>query len=247
MPADPQLALQHLQRQHNGNGSLPANTDVSVNNVPTWHPADPSFPVRPLSSSSFSSSDSPSELINTPANFPSELGGYPNQISIATDDHLSQPSGVHDSWLLGNNSFAAFTDGFSKEVTTLSPVPTPNFIDLPPHRFTNVYEAPSAMPPSYYTPPISNTTQFFPQQSQECETPAQLYMRTFKSHVSSPHDTFSGYSDGYVNQIHTRSNSLPNLPFQGSPSPAMATAWNDVRNEFVPSSWSCSSHQRSWA
>jgi len=227
VPADPQLALQHLQRQHHG--SFPPNTDVGVN-APTWHP------VRPLSSSSFSSSDSPSELINTPANFPSELGGYPNQISIATDDHMSQPSGVHDSWLLANTSFAAFTDGFAKEVTT------PGFIDLPPHRFSNVYEPPAAMPPSYYTPPVETTAQFF-----EPETPAQLYMRTFKAHVSPPHDSYSGYPDGYVNQMHTRSHSLPNMPFQGSPSPAMATAWNDVRNDFVPSAWSCPTHQRSWA
>ena len=244
VPADPQVALQHLQRQHHANGHLPANPDVSVN-VPTWHTADPSFPVRPLSSSSFSSSDSPSELINTPANFPSELGGYPNQICIATDDHhLSQPGGVHDSWLLGNSSFAPFADGYSKEVTTLSPAPTPSFIDLPSHRFSNVYDP---MPPNYYASPLSTTAQFFPHQPHEAETPAQLYMRTFKSHVPSPHDTFPGYSDGYVNQIHTRSNSLPNLPFQASPSPAMAAAWNSVRNDFAPAGWSCASHQRSWA
>ena len=248
MPADPQIALQHLQRQHNSSANLSANTDVNVN-VPAWQPADPGFPIRPLSSSSLSSSDSPSELINTPANFPSELGGFPNQICIATDDQLTQPGGVHDSWLLGNNSFSVFTDSYSKDVTTLSPTPTANFVDFP-HRFPDVYEPPSAMPSNFYPPPHPTPAQFFPPQQQpEPETPAQHYqhyMRPSKSHVSSPHDTFAGYSDCYVNQIHTRSNSLPNLPFQVNSSPGIASTW-DFRNDFAPTSWSCANQQRSWA
>ena len=247
MPADPQIALQHLQRQHNTNGILPANTDVNIN-IPTWQPADPGFPVRPLSSSSLSSSDSPSDLINTPANFPSELGGFPNQICVATDDQLVQPGGVHDSWILGNNSFGAFTEDF-KEVTTLSSTSATasNFVDYP-HRFPNVYEAPSTMPSNFYPTPLSTSAQFFPQQPQEPETPAQHYMKTFKSHVSSPHDTFGGYPECYVNQIHTRSNSLPNLPFPGNSSTGMAPAWSHVRNDFVPTThWSCANQQRPWA
>lgn len=248
VPVDPQIALQHLQRQHYSSRNLSANTDISIH-LPTWQPADPGFPIRPLSSSSLSSSDSPSELINTPANFPSELGGFPNQISVATDDQLTQAGGVHDSWLLGNNSFAAFTDGFSKEVTTLPPTSAANFVDFS-HRFPDVYETPSSMPSNYYPTPLSTPAQFFSQQPQEPETPAQLYMKTFKSHVShvsSPHDTFPGYSDCYVNQIHTRSNSLPNMPFPGNSSPVVAPTWNHVRNDFASTNWSCANQQRSWA
>jgi len=246
VPVDPQIALQHLQRQHNSCGNLSTNADVRIH-VPTWQPVDPGFPARPLSSSSLSSSDSPSELINTPANFPSELGGYPNQICIATDDQLTQPGGVHDSWLLGNNSYAAFADGFSKEVTTLSPTSTTDFVNFP-HRFSDVYEAPSTMPSHFYPTPLPTPAQFFPQQLQEPETPAQHYMRTFKSHVSSPHNTFAGYADCYVNQIHTRSNSLPNLPFQGNSPPGIAPAWNHVRNDFASTTnWTCANQQRSWA
>jgi len=234
VPVDPQIALQHLHRQHNTNGHLSTNTDVNIN-VPTWQPADPGFPVRPLSSSSLSSSDSPSELIGTPANFPSELGGFPGQICIATDDQLTHPGGVHDSWLLGNNSFGVFADGFSKEVTTLSPAPTPNFVNFP-HPFHDAYEAPSAIPPNYYPP----SAHFFPQQRREPETPAQLYMSTFKS-------PFAGYSESYVNQLHTRSNSLPNLPFPGNHPPGMPATWDHVRNDFASTNWSCANQQRSWA
>lgn len=245
VPADPQIAFQHLQRQHNTNGNLPVNTDLSVN-VPSWQPADPGFPVRPLSSSSLSSSDSPSELINTPANFPSELGGFPNQIYVAADDQLTQPGGVHGSWSLGNDSFGAFTDGFSKGVTALPRTSTNDFVDFP-HRFPDVYETPSAMPSSYYPTPLPAPAQFYPQQPQEPETPAQLYMRNFKSHVPSPHDTFADYSDCYVSQIHTRSNSLPNMPFPGNSPPGMAATWNHIRNDFVASTnWTCANQQRSW-
>lgn len=245
VPADPQIALQHLHRQHN-NGNLSANPDVNIN-LPAWQSADPGFPVRPLSSSSLSSSDSPSELINTPANFPSELSGFPNQICIAADDQLTQPGGVHDSWLLGSNSFGAFADDFSKEVTTLSP--TAHFVDFR-HRFPDVYEAPSTIPSNYYPAPLSTPAPFFPQQSQEAETPAQLlYMRTFKSHVTLPPDTYASYPDCYVSQIHTRSNSLPNLPFSGNADtpPGMSATWNHVRNEFASTSWSYANQQRSWA
>lgn len=241
VPVDPQIALQHLQRQHNTGNSL-ANTDVNVN-VPSWQPADLGFPVRPLSSSSLSSSDAPSELINTPANFPSELGGFSNQICIAAEDRLTQPNCAHDSWLLGDNSFGTFTDGFSKEVTTLSPTPTTHFVDFP-HRF---YEPPSAMPSSFYPTPISTPAQFFSHQPQEPETPAQLYMSNFKSHVPSPHDTFAGYSEPYVNQMHARSNSLPNLPFPGNSPPGMAGTWNHLRNDFASTNWSCANQQRPWA
>ena len=237
VPADPQVVLQQIQRQHNSNGSSSANTDVNIN-IPTWHTADPGFPVRPLSSSSLSSADSPGELINTPANFPSELGGYSNQISVTNNDHLTKPGGVHDSWLLGDNSFGTFPHGFSKEVTTLSPTSSNNFVD-----FHDVYEAPSNMSPNYYSTPAP----FFPHQSQEPETPAQLYMRTFKSHVSSPHSTFAGYSDSYVNQIHTRSNSLPNLPFQENSPHGVTGGWNHVRNDFASTDWSCATQTRSWA
>jgi hypothetical protein len=245
MPVDPQIALRHLQRQHNNDGNFPANTDVNVN-VPTWQPADPGFPVRPLSSSSLSSSDASSELINTPANYPSELGGFPNQICIATDDQFTQPGGVHDPWLLGETSFGVFTDGFSKEVTTLPPTSATNFVDFP-HRFPDVYETPSTMPTNLYPTSHPTSTQFFPQQPQEPETPAQLYMSTFKSHVSSPHDPFAGYSEPYVSQIHTRSNSSPNLPFQGNPPPEMTGAWNHVRHDYASANWSCVNQQRSWA
>lgn len=240
VPVDPQIALQHFQRQHN-NGDLSANTDANFN-VPTWQSADLGFPVRPLSSSSLSSSDSPSDLINTPAHFPSELGVFPSQICIATDD---QPGGVHDSWLLGNNSFGAFTDGFSKEVATLSPMT--NFVEFP-HRFHDVYEAPSTIPSGYYHTPPLTSGQFFPQQQQqEAETPAQHYMRNFKSHVTLPPDTYASYPDCYVSQIHTRSNSLPNLPFQGNSPPGMSVTWNHVRNEFASTNWSSPNQQRSWA
>ena len=240
VPADPQIALQHLQHQHDHNGNPPANTDVNAN-VQAWQPADPGFPVRPLSSSSLSSSDSPSELINTPTNFPCELGGFPNQISIATDDQLTQPGGVHDSWLLGNNSFATFTDGFTKDVTVLSPMSTNNFVDFP-HRFPDI-----TMPSNFYPTPLSTSAQFFPPQPQEPETPAQLHMRTFKSHAPSPHDTFPGYSECYVNQISTLSNSLPSMPFPGNSPPGVAATWNHVRNDFASTNWSCSNQQRSWA
>ena len=241
VPADPQVVLQHIQRQHSTNGNLTPNTDINMN-VPAWQTTDPGFPVRPLSSSSFSSSDSPNELINTPANFPSELGGFSNQIGIATDDQLTKPGGVHDSWLLGDNSFGTFTHGFSKEATTLSPASSTNFVDFP-----DVYEAPPAMPTNFYPTPLSTSPPFFPQQSQEPETPAQLYMSTFKSHAPSPHNTFAGYSDCYVNQIHTRSNSLPNLPFQENPPHGMSTSWNHVRDGFASTNWTCGTHHRSWA
>ena len=246
VPADPQIAMQHFQRQHINNGNSPANPDVNAN-VPTWQPADLSFPVRPLSSSSLSSSDTPSELINTPANFPSELCGFPNQICVATDDQQTQPTGVHGSWLLGDNSFGAFTGGFSKEVTTLSSTSAANFSDFS-RRFSDVYESPSTMPSNFYpAAPISASTQFFTQQAHEPETPAQLYMSTFKSHVSSAHDTFVGYSEPYVNQIHTRSNSLPNLPFPGSSPPGMASTWNHLRSDFSSADWTCANQQRPWA
>ena len=241
VPADPQIALQHIQRQHTDNGNLTTNTDVNIN-LPTWQPADPGFPIRPHSSSSLSSSDSPSELINTPANFPSELGRLPNQICIATDDQISQTSGVPDSWLLGDNSFGAFTHGFSKEMNTLSPTSTSNFTDFP-----DVYESPSTMPSNFFPTSLSTSAPFFPQRSQEPETPAQLYMRTFKSHVSSPHGTFADYPDCYVNQIHTRSNSLPNLPFPANPPHGLPASWNHVRNDFPSTSWSCATQQQSWA
>jgi hypothetical protein len=242
MPADPQVVLQHIQRQHNANGNLPPNTDINMN-IHAWQTADPGFPVRPLSSSSFSSSDSPSELINTPANVPSELGGFSNQIGIASDDQLTKPGGVHDSWLLGDNSFGTFPHGFSKEVTTISPTPSSSFVD-----FSEVYEAPTAMPSNFYPTPLSSSPPFFPQQSQEHETPVQLYMRTFKSHAPSPHNnTFAGYSDCYVNQIHTRSNSLPNLPFQENPPHAMTAGWNHVRDDFTSADWTCVTQHRSWA
>ena len=240
MPADPQIAFQHFQRQHNHNGNSLANTDVNAN-VPTWQPADlVGFPVRPLSSSSLSSSDAPSELINTPANFPSELGGF----SVAAEDHLTQASCAHDSWLMGDNSYGSFSDGFSKEVTTLSPTPTTHFIDFPP-RF---YEPSSAMTSNFYPTPIPTPAQFYPQQSREPETPAQLYMSNFKSHAPSPHDSFAGYSEPYVNQMHARSNSLPNLPFPGNSPPGMPGTWNHVRNDFASTNWTCANQQRpSWA
>ena len=241
MPADPQTAMQHLQRQRNSNGNSPANTDVNPN-IPAWQPADLGFPVRPLSSSSLSS-DTPSELTNTPANFPSELGGFPNQICIATDDRLTQHGGVQDSWLLGNGHFGVFTDGFAKETT---PTSTTSFVDFP-HRFHDVYEAPSTMPSNFYPTPIPTPAQFFPQQPRQPETPAQLYMSTFKSHVPSPHNTFAGYSEPYVNQIHTRSNSLPNLPFPENSPPGMAGTWNHVRNDFASPNWLCANQQRLWA
>ena len=152
MPADPQIAMQRLQCQHINNGNLLANTDVNTN-VPTWQTADLSFPVRPLSSSSLSSLDTPSELINTPVmNFPSGLGGYPNQICVATDDQQTQPNGIHGSWLLRDNSFGAFNGGFS------SPA---NFADFP-HRFTDVDESPSTIPSNYYPAPLSTSAQYFP-------------------------------------------------------------------------------------
>ena len=245
VPADPQVVLQHIQRQHTTN--LPPNPDLGMS-LPTWQTADPSFPVRPLSSSSFSSSDSPNELINTPANFPSELSGFSNQIGIATDDQMTKPGGVHDSWLLADNSFGTFPHGFSKEVTTLSPASsTNNFVDFP-----DVYEAPPphTIPSNYYPTPISTSPSYFPQQSPEAETPAQLYMRTFKSHASSPHNnnTFADYSDCYVNQIHTRSNSLPNLPFSENPPHGMTASWNHVRNDFTSTTnWTCPTQHRSWA
>jgi hypothetical protein len=235
VPADPQVVLQQIQRQHNTRSSS-ANTDVNIN-IPTWHTADPGFPVRPRSSSSFSSADSPGELINTPANFPSELGGYSSQISVTTDDQLIKPGGVHDSWLLGDSSFGTYPHGFSKEVTTLSPTSSGNFVD-----FQDVYEASSNVSSNYYTP-----APFFPHQSQEPETPAQLYMRTFKSHVSSPQNTFAGYSDSYVNQIHTRSNSLPNLPFPENHPHGVTGSWNHARNDFASPDWSCPTPSRSWA
>ena len=242
VPADPQTALQNFQRLHNTNGNSLANTDVNTN-IPTWQPADLGFPPRPLSSSSLSSSDAPSELINTPASFPSELGGFSNQICIAAEDQLTQPGCAHDSWLLGDYSFGAFTDSFSKGVTTLSPTPTTHFVGSP-HRF---YESPSAVPANFYPTPLSTSAQFFPQQPREPETPAQLYMSNFKSHTPSPHDSFAGYSDPYVNQIHARSNSLPNLPYQGNLPPGMTGTWNHVRNDFAPTSWSCANQQRPWA
>ena len=250
VPVDPQIALQNLRRQHNNNGNLPANSDVNAI-IPTWQPADPGFPVRPLSSSSLSSSDTTSELINTPANFPSELGGFPNQICVATDDQLTQHGGVHNSWLLGDTPFRAFTDGYSKEVSTLSPMPTTNFVDFP-HRFPDVYEAAATttttIPSNFYPTPLSTSAHFFPQHPQEPETPAQLYMSTFKSHVSSPHDTFTSYPEPYANQIQTRSNSLPNLPFPGNSPPGMADPWNHIRNDFASADWSRVNHQqRSWA
>ena len=245
VPADPQIAMLHFHRQHINNGNSPAIPDVNAN-VPTWQPVDLSFPVRPLSSSSLSSSDTPSEHINTPANFPSELGGYPNQICVATDDHQTQPSGVHGSWILGDNSFGTFNGGFSKEVTTLSPTSAANFADFP-HRFADVYESPSTIPSNYYPAPLSTSAQYFPQQPQAPETPAQLYMSTFKPHVPSPHDSFVGYSEHYVNQIHTRSNSLPNLPYQGNSPPGIANTWNHVRNDFSSTDWTCANQQRPWA
>ena len=241
VPADPQVVLQHIHRQHHTNGSLPPNTDVNMN-IPTWQAADPGFPVRPLSSSSFSSSDSPNELIGTPAHFPSELGGFSNQIGIATDDQLTKPSGVHDSWLLGDTSFGTFTHSFSKEVTTLSPTSSTNFVDFP-----DVYETHPSIPSNFYPTPLSTSPTFFSQQSQEPETPAQLYMSTFKSHAPSPHNTFADYSDCYVNQIHTRSNSLPNLPFPENPPHAMTAGWNQIRDDFASTSWTCATQHRSWA
>lgn len=239
VPADPQVILQHIQRELNTNGHLPPNTDLNMN-LPTWQTTDQGFPVRPLSSSSFSSSDSPNELINTPAHFPSELSGFSNQIGIATDDQLTKPGGVHDSWLLGDNSFGTFNHGFSKEVTTLSPTSSTNFVDFP-----DVYEAPPAISSNFYPTPLSTSPSFFAQQA--AETPAQLYMRNFKPHASSPHNTFAGYSDCYVNQIHTRSNSLPNLPFPENPPHGMTASWNHVRDDFTSTNWTCAAQHRSWA
>lgn len=238
VPADPQVVLQHIQRQHSVNGSPPANPDININ-IPTWQTAESGFPARPLSSSSFSSTDSPGELINTPANFPNELGGFSNQIGVAADDQLAKSGGVHDSWLLGDSSFGTFPHGFSKEV---SPTSSTGFVD-----FHEVYDAPSNMPSNFYSTSMSTSAPFSPQQSQEPETPAQLYMRTFKSHASSPHSAFAGYPDCYVNQLHTRSNSLPNLPFPENPPHGMTAGWNHVRNDFTSTDWSCATQYRSWA
>ena len=128
MPTDPPIALRHIQRQHTDNGNLTTNTHFNIN-VQTWQPADPGFPIRPLSSSFLSPSDPPGELISTPAL-------------------------------------------------------TSNFTD-----FSDVYDSPSTIPSNSFPAPLSTSAPFFPQRSQESETPAQLYTRTFKSHVFSPHGT----------------------------------------------------------
>ena len=241
VPANPQIAMQHLQRQRINNRNLLANTDVN-DNIPTRQPADLSFPDRPLSSSSLFSLDAPNELINTPASFPSESEMYPNQICVATDEQQTQPSGIHGLWLLGDNSLDAFNGDFSKEMTTLSPT-SADFS----RRFTDFYESPSAIPSSYYPTPFPTSAQYFPQHGQAPETPAQLYTNGFKPRVPSPHDTFAGYSEPYISPIHTRSDSLPNLPFQGTSLPGMADTWNYVTNGVSSTDWISANQQRPWA
>ena len=57
------------------------------------------------------------------------------------------------------------------------------------------------------------------------------------------------YSEPYVNQIHTRFNSLPNsnLPFRGSSPPGMDDTWNHVRHDFSSADRACTNQQRPWA